>query len=216
MAYPNDSRAMPFSVRCQELFLQPIPIKHCVPNDVRSIRIVFLTLWHSVLMDHGGPSNIAVAEVNDLRYSSFLNDFERTFGFIALNPIVSNLKYSSSKSLVANMQDLQKDLIRQKEEMSLWSKAHGPDTTVVSEGWNFNFIGTRIIPKMKGATIHPRSFIPRRTNVVQRHPTIQVEVFYNDTDLMFQISYCVMRVSGQTIRAIGDDLVERFHTFRSS
>jgi len=207
---------MPFSVRCQELFLQPIPIKHCVPNDVRNIRIVFLTLWHSVLMDHGGPSYITVAESIDLRHSSFLNGFDRTFGYMAHAPLVSNLKYSSSKSFVANMQDLQKDLSRQEEEMSLWSKAHGPDTTVISEGWHFNFIGTRIIPKMKGATIHPRGFIPRRTNVLQRHPTIQVEVFYNDTELMFQINYCVMRVSGQTIRAIGDDLVERFHAFRSS
>eukprot|EP00957_Ditylum_brightwellii_P139413 10624712-Ditylum_brightwellii.AAC.2 len=207
---------MPFSVRCQELFLQPIPIKHCVPNDVRNIRIVFLTLWHSVLMDHGGPSYITVAESIDLRHSSFLNGFDRTFGYMAHAPLVSNLKYSSSKSFVANMQDLQKDLSRQEEEMSLWSKAHGPDTTVISEGWHFNFIGTRIIPKMKGATIHPRGFIPRRTNVLQRHPTIQVEVFYNDTELMFQINHCVMRVSGQTIRAIGDDLVERFHAFRSS
>lgn len=207
---------IPFSVKCQELFLQPVPIKHCVPNDVRNIRIVFLTLWHSVLMDHGGPSNIAVTESIDLRHSSFLNGFERTFGYMAHAPVISNLKYSSSKSLVANMQDLQKDLSSQEEEMSLWSKAHGPDTTVLSEGWHFNFIGTRMIPKMKGATIHPRGFIPRRTNIIQRHPTIQVEVFYNDNDLMFQISYCVMRVSGQTIRAIGDDLVERFHAFRSS
>jgi len=206
---------MPFSVRCQELFLQPIPIKHCVPNDVRNIRIVFLTLWHSVLMDHGGPSNIVISESIDLRYSSFLNDFERTFGYLA-HVVVRNLKYSSSKSLVANMQDLQKDLSRQEEEMCLWSKAHGPDTTVLSEGWHFTFIGTRTIPKMKGATIHQRGFIPRRTNILQRHPSIQVEVFYNDTDLMFQISYCAMRVSGQTIRAIGDDLVERFHAFRSS
>jgi hypothetical protein len=167
-------------------------------------------------MDHGGPSNIAVAEVNDLRYSSFLNDFERTFGYIAHGPIMSNLKYCSPKSLVANMKDLQKDLRRQEEELSLWSKAHGPDTKVVSEGWSFNFVGTRNIPNMKGATIHLRSFTPRTTTVVQRHPTIQVEVFYNDTDLMFQINYCVMRVSGQTIRAIGGDLVERFHAFCSS
>ena len=204
---------VPFSMKCQELFLQPITIKDCIPKDIRSIRVVFLSLWHSVVLDHGGPSNIAVTETIDLRNYPFLSGFEKTFGQMSHAPVLRHLQYSTSLSLTENMMRLQKDLKRQEEEMSLWSQCHGPDVKVLSEGWHFNFIDIRAIPKTTGATIHPIGFIPRRTNVLQRDPAILVTVFYNDTDLKFYINYCMMNVSGQTIRAIGDCLVERLHTF---
>lgn len=204
---------LPCSIKCQELFLQPIPIKHCIPDDIRSIRVVFLALWHSVLLDHGGPSRMTVTETIDLRNASYLDGFERTFGYMAHAPVLRHLQYSSSLSLTENMVQLQKHLKQQEEKMSLWSQAHGPDTTMLSEGWHFNFIDIRAIPEMKGATIHPSGFIPRRSNIIQRHTTILVTVFYNDSDLMFHINYCMMNVSGQCIRAIGDDLIDRFHAF---
>uniref|UniRef100_A0A7S1VF20 Condensation domain-containing protein n=1 Tax=Grammatophora oceanica TaxID=210454 RepID=A0A7S1VF20_9STRA len=195
---------LPCSIRARESF-EPVPFGR-TPKGI-SPRIAFLTLWHSMLIEHGGSTEMIVGEVFDVRKTAWApSGLERTLGCL-FHTQEWQVRYSPTMDLEANMQRLQDDLMLQEGKKSLWSKAHGPPVGVVSEGWVFNFIDIRIAQDGLPASIQIFTPRPVTSSIIQREPSILVFVFFDGASVIMHIEYCCLNLSRTKARSMGSALV---------
>jgi len=199
---------LPFSIKSFEKF-QPVSVSS-LPEKA-SLKIMVLSLWHSMCIEFGSPLDIIIAEIKDLRYAPYgISDLEHTFGNCS-SIVKRKLTYSPSLSVHDNMTNLEESLREQDESMSVWEKAVGPPF-VTFEGWSFNFIDTRFLHgDVKGATFITNK--QEQEGKTTREASIVLATFFDEKSISFDIEYCKMNLDRNTVLRMGNCLREKISAF---